>query len=101
STGVLAVTIPKGFFPQQDTGLIIGVTEASPDISFAKMMDRQSAAAAVVSQDPDVDTVSSFIGSDGTNATTNSGRLSITLKPREDGRANAQAIINRLAPKLA
>ena len=95
-------TIPKGFFPQQDTGLHRRRhREASPDISFAKMMERQSAAAAVVGLDPDVDTVSSIIGSDGTNATTNSGRLSITLKPREDGRANAQAIINRLAPKLA
>jgi multidrug efflux pump len=101
STGVLAVLIPKGFFPQQDTGLIVGVTEAAPDVSFQKMMERQSAIAEVVGQDPDVDTVSSFIGADGTNATTNSGRLSITLKPRESGRADAQEIINRLQPKLA
>jgi multidrug efflux pump len=100
-TGVLAVSIPKGFFPQQDTGLIVGVTEAAPDISFAKMMDRQRAIADVVMKDPDVDTVSSFIGSDGTNATTNSGRLSIQLKPREQRKASAQEIIARLQPKIA
>jgi multidrug efflux pump len=100
-TGVLAVMVPKGFFPQQDTGLIVGVSEASPDISFTKMMDRQQAIAAVVSADPDVESVSSFIGADGTNATTNSGRLSITLKPRESGRAGAEEIIKRLQPKLA
>jgi multidrug efflux pump len=100
-TVVLAVQIPKGFFPQQDTGLIIGVTEAAPDISFTKMMDRQRAIADVVMQDPDVDNVSSFIGSDGTNATTNSGRLSIQLKPREERKANAQQIIDRLKPLVA
>jgi multidrug efflux pump len=100
-TAVLAIEIPKGFFPQQDTGLIIGVTEASPDISFTKMMDRQRAVADVVMRDPDVDNVSSFIGSDGTNATTNSGRLSIQLKPREDRKANAQQIIDRLKPQVA
>jgi multidrug efflux pump len=100
-TGVLAVMVPKGFFPQQDTGLIVGVSEASPDISFTKMMDRQQAIAAVVAEDPDVDTVSSFIGADGTNATTNSGRLSVTLKPRDSGRAGADEIIKRLQPKLA
>jgi multidrug efflux pump len=100
-TAVLAVEIPKGFFPQQDTGLIIGVTEASPDISFTKMMDRQRAVADVVMRDPDVDNVSSFIGSDGTNATTNSGRLSIQLKPREQRKSNAQQIIERLKPQVA
>ncbi len=101
ATGALFVLVPKGFFPQQDTGLIIGVTEASPDISFEKMKDRQSAVAQVVGEDPDVESVSSFIGADGTNATTNSGRLSITLKPRESGRAGADEIITRLAPKIA
>jgi multidrug efflux pump len=100
-TGVLAVFVPKGFFPQQDTGLIIGVTEAAPDISFTRMMDRQSAIAEIVGADPDVASVSSFIGADGTNATTNSGRLSIALKPRESGRAGAEEIIARLQPKLA
>jgi multidrug efflux pump len=100
-TGVLAVLVPKGFFPQEDTGLIVGVTEAAPDISFAKMMDRQSAIAEVVGQDPGVETVSSFIGADGTNATTNSGRLSITLKPRDSGRASADEIIARINSKVA
>jgi multidrug efflux pump len=99
-TAVLGIMVPKGFFPQQDTGMIVGVTEARPDISFTKMMDRQSAIAAVVGQDPDVESVSSFIGADGTNATTNSGRLSITLKPRESGRASADEIITRLGPKM-
>ncbi len=100
-TALLAVIVPKGFFPQQDTGLIIGVTEAGPDVSFARMMDRQQAVAAVVLEDPDVATVASFIGADGTNATLNSGRLSIALKPRGDRHADAAEIIARLQPKLA
>jgi multidrug efflux pump len=100
-TGVLGYTIPKGFFPQQDTGLIIGVSEAAPDVSFSKMMDRQRAVADVVMQDPDVSNVSSFIGSDGTNATTNSGRLSIQLKSRDERKSSAAEIIARLAPKVA
>jgi multidrug efflux pump subunit AcrB len=100
-TGVLAVMVPKGFFPLQDTGLIVGVTEAAADVSFTKMMDRQQAVAAVVAADPGVESVSSFIGADGTNATTNSGRLSITLRPRSSGRAGAEEITRRLEPALA
>jgi len=100
-TVFLFIIVPKGFFPQQDTGLIIGITEASPDISFARMMNRQQALARVVMSDPDVASVASFIGVDGTNATPNSGRLSITLKPRDQGRASADEIIARLQPKLA
>jgi multidrug efflux pump len=100
-TGALAIFIPKGFFPQQDTGLLIGVTEASPDISFTHMMDRQRAVADVVAADPDVASVASFIGADGTNATANSGRLSITLKPRDKRKADAETIIARLQPKVA
>jgi multidrug efflux pump len=100
-TVFLFYIVPKGFFPQQDTGLIIGITEASPDISFARMMNRQQALARVVMSDPDVVSVASFIGVDGTNATPNSGRLSITLKPREEGRASADQVIARLQPKLA
>jgi multidrug efflux pump len=100
-TGVLAVVIPKGFFPQQDTGLITGVTEASPDISFQKMMERQSAIANVVSKDPAVLSVSSFIGADGTNATTNSGRLSIALKPRDQRKDDIGTITNRLMAAVA
>ena len=100
-TILLAVVIPKGFFPQQDTGLIVGVSEAAPDVSFARMMDRQRALAKVVADDPDVLSVSSAIGADGTNPTTNSGRLSITLKPRNQGRAGASEIIARLQSRLA
>jgi multidrug efflux pump len=100
-TGVLAWIIPKGFFPQQDTGLITGVSEAPPDVSFPFMMDRQRALADVVMKDPDVQTVASFIGADGTNPTTNSGRMTITLKPRKDRKADAGEIIRRLQPRLA
>jgi multidrug efflux pump len=97
----MAVYVPKGFFPQQDTGALLGVTEASPDVSFPKMMELQRAAADVVLKDPDVQSVASFIGSDGTNPTTNSGRLSITLKPREERASSADAIVARLTPQLA
>ncbi len=97
----LAWVVPKGFFPQQDTGLIVGVTEAAPSASFAHMMDRQRALADVVLRDPAVATVASFIGADGTNATSNSGRLSIALKPRKERSESAQEIIARLQPKLA
>jgi multidrug efflux pump len=100
-TGVLWVIIPKGFFPQQDTGLVIGVSEAPADVSFEAMRARQSALVDVVRADPDVSSVSSFIGADGTNATPNSGRLSIELKPRESRTASAEQIIERLRPKLA
>ncbi len=100
-TVLLAYVTPKGFFPQQDTGLIVGVTEAAPDVSFQRMTQLQEAAAKIVIDDPDVLSVASFIGADGTNATTNSGRLSITLKNREDRKSNAAEIIARLKPQLA
>ena len=100
-TGVLAWIVPKGFFPQQDTGLIVGVSEAPPSISFAGMMDRQRALADVIRGDPDVQTVASFIGADGSNPTMNVGRLSISLAPRGKRHTNADAIIARLSPKLA
>ena len=99
-TVVLTLLIPKGFFPQQDTGLLLGVTEAAPDVSFQKMMQLQQEVVDLVLQDPDVDSVASFIGADGTNPTTNSGRLSISLKPRSGRKASADGVINRLAPKL-
>ena len=93
--------VPKGFFPQQDTGLITGVTEAAPDVSFPHMMTLEEQLSEIVQHDPDVDHVISFIGADGTNATTNSGRLSITLKPRGERKSSSEEIINRLKPKLA
>ncbi|ADO70955.1 multidrug efflux RND transporter permease subunit [Stigmatella aurantiaca] len=100
-TVLLASLIPKGFFPLQDTGLILGITQAAPDASFPRMMDLQQRLSAVVREDPDVATVSSFIGADGTNPTTTSGRLSITLKPHKEREASASEIIARLQPKLA
>ncbi len=100
-TIVLAAVVPKGFFPQQDTGLLVGVTEAPPEVSFESMSERQRAVADVVRSDPDVATVASFIGTDGTNATPNTGRLSIALKPRSERRASAAEIIARLRPRLA
>ncbi|HEY8208755.1 MAG TPA: efflux RND transporter permease subunit, partial [Myxococcaceae bacterium] len=100
-TVLLAVVVPKGFFPQQDTGLLVGVSEAPADVSFPRMMDRQRALVDVVLQDPDVESVASFIGADGTNPTLNSGRLSISLKPRSDRKASAAEIIERLRPRVA
>jgi multidrug efflux pump len=100
-TAFLVVVVPKGFFPQQDTGLIVGVTEAAPDVSFTRMMDLQRSVADIVLADPDVATVASFIGADGTNPTPNSGRLSIALKPRAQRSSSAEEIIERLQPKLA
>ncbi len=100
--GTLALTLamfwfmPKGFFPLQDTGLLQGVTEAPPDISFDEMTARQEALVDVVRADPDVAEVASFVGPDGTNPTSNSGRLSITLKSRDSGRAGAADIIRRI-----
>jgi multidrug efflux pump len=99
-TGLLAVWIPKGFFPQQDTGLLLGVTEAAPDVSFARMATLQQAAAEVVGKDPAVASVASFIGPDGTNATTNTGRLSIQLKPRAERADAAEVVLHRLEQGL-
>ena len=100
-TGLLAYVVPKGFFPQQDTGLIVATTEAPPETSFARMAELQEAAARVVLADPDVASVASFIGADGTNPTTSTGRMSIALKPRGERDADAQGVRDRLAPKLA
>jgi multidrug efflux pump len=99
-TVVLYVIVPKGFFPVQDTGLIQGVSEAAQSISFPAMAARQQALARVVLQDPAVESLSSFIGVDGTNTTLNSGRMLINLKPRGQ-RDGALAVIARLKPRLA
>jgi multidrug efflux pump len=95
-TGYLYVTIPKGFFPIQDTGVIQAVTQASEDISFDQMAAHQQALAKVILADPDVESLSSFIGVDGTNVTLNSGRMLINLKPHDERKANASTIIRRL-----
>ncbi|MGB6198878.1 MAG: efflux RND transporter permease subunit [Candidatus Acidiferrales bacterium] len=100
-TIVLYILVPKGFFPVQDTGLIQGISEASQTASFDEMSSRQQALAAVILKDPAVDSLSSFIGVDGTNTTLNSGRFLINLKPIEDRKTNASDVIRRLQPKVA
>ncbi len=100
-TVLLALHVPKGFFPVEDTGMIVGVTEAAPDVSFSKMMELQQRAADAALADPDVATISSFIGADGTNPTQNSGRLSIALVPREHRHADVGEVIARLQARLA
>src|ERR1700730_4506891 len=99
-SGYLFVIIPKGFFPQQDTGLILGTSETAQDVSFAEMERRELALNAIVMADPDVATVGMTAGSNGTQ-TQNNGRLFITLKPRDQRNASATQIINRLRPQLA
>jgi multidrug efflux pump len=100
-TAVLYVVIPKGFFPVQDTGAIQGISEAPQTISFAAMAERQQALAVVVLEDPAVASLTSFIGVDGTNATLNSGRMLINLKPRSERGVSATQVIRRLQLKLA
>jgi multidrug efflux pump len=97
----LFIIVPKGFFPVQDTGVILGISEAPEDTSFRAMAERQLQLTQVVSQDPAVASVASFIGVDGTNTTSNVGRIQINLKPLEDRNANASDIIRRLQPKVA
>jgi len=100
-TVVLYIFVPKGFFPVQDTGVIQGISEAPQSISFTAMALRQQALAKVVLQDPAVESLSSFIGVDGTNATLNSGRMLINLKPLDVRGINATGVIRRLQPQLA
>jgi multidrug efflux pump len=95
------VMIPKGFFPVQDTGLIQGISEAAPSVSFAAMAERQQALAAAILKDPDVVSLASFIGVDGANTTLNAGRLLINLKPRSERSASARDIIRRLQGEIA
>ncbi|MBX3330083.1 MAG: multidrug efflux RND transporter permease subunit [Nitrospira sp.] len=95
-TILLYVTVPKGFFPVQDTGAILGISEAPQSISFAAMAERQEALTKTILADPAVSSVSSFIGVDGTNTTLNSGRIYINLKPFAERRNSAQDVIVRL-----
>ncbi|HSU66343.1 MAG TPA: multidrug efflux RND transporter permease subunit [Tepidisphaeraceae bacterium] len=101
ATILLYIYIPKGFFPVQDTGVIMGVSQAPQDVSFQSMAQRQQALADVILKDPAVESLSSFIGIDGTNTTMNSGRIQINLKPIEERRISASDIIRRLQPGLA
>jgi len=99
-TIVLYIIVPKGFFPVQDTGIIQGISEASQSISFPAMAQKQQQLTEVILKDPAVDSLSSFIGIDGTNQTLNSGRMLINLKPLEQRKMNASDVIRRLQPNL-
>ena len=99
-TVVLYLMVPKGFFPAQDTGVIQGISEAPQSTSFAAMSERQQSLAKVILQDPAVQSLSSYIGVDGDNATLNSGRLLINLKPHGERDVTASEVINRLQPQL-
>jgi multidrug efflux pump len=100
-TLLLYVIVPKGFFPVQDTGLILGISDAPQNASFAAMSRDQQALARVILKDPDVASLSSFIGVDGTNLTPNSGRIQINLKSRDQRSDTASDVIRRLQPQLA
>jgi multidrug efflux pump len=100
-TVLLYIVIPKGFFPVQDTGLLQGISEASQSVSFAAMADRQEALAAAVLKDPDVESLSSFIGVDGTNTTLNTGRFLINLKPRDQRSQSADQIGRRIRQEVS
>ena len=100
-TGYLYVVIPKGFFPEQDTGFIFAQAEARQDISFAAMADLQNRLSAIVQKDPDVSGVVGFVGSTGGNSSENTARMFIQLKPFGERAASAQQIIQRLRPKVA
>src|SRR6202171_3076513 len=101
ATILLYTYIPKGFFPVQDTGVILGVSEGPQDVSFPAMARRQQALADVILRDPAVESLSSFIGVDGTHTTLKSGRIQINLKPLEQRKINASDVIRRLQPEVA
>ncbi len=96
----LYIEIPKGFFPVQDTGVIQGISQAPPTIASSAMAEKQQELGQTVLADPAVESLSSFIGADGTNTTTNSGRMSINLKPLDQRKISASEVIRRLKPKL-
>ena len=99
-TVVLYIQAPKGYFPQDDTGLIFGGTRASPDISFEAMKELQQRATDIVLSDPAVKAVGSSVGASTFNASVNNGRLFISLKPLAERKISAQQFINRMRPKL-
>ena len=99
-TLVLYSVVPKGFFPVQDTGVILAITDAAQDTSFAAMSGKQQALATTILEDPDVESISSFIGIDATNTTLNSGRIQINLRDKENRKTDAEGVIRRLQPKL-
>jgi len=95
------IIVPKGFFPVQDTGVIMGISDAPESVSFASMAVRQQRLAAAVLKDPDVVSLSSFIGVDGTNTTPNSGRVQINLKAKDERKSDVSTIIKRLQQEVA
>ena len=101
ATILLFIVVPKGFFPVQDTGVILGISEAPQTVSFLSMAERQQQLVDVLLQDQAVDNISSFIGVDGTNTTLNSGRIQINLKPLEVRKISATEVIRRMQPHLA
>jgi multidrug efflux pump len=107
ATGTVALTVflyivvPKGFFPVQDTGLIQGISQASQSASFAAMADRQVALADAVLKDADVESLSSYIGVDGTNNTLNTGRFLINLKPKDQRNESADKIARRIRQEVS
>jgi multidrug efflux pump len=100
-TGLLYVVIPKGFFPLQDTGVIQAISEAPQTVSYAAMAERQQQLASAILKDPDVESLSSFIGVDGTNTTLNSGRILINLKPHDSRKADIATIMRRIQNSAA
>jgi multidrug efflux pump len=101
ATVVLFLIVPKGFFPVQDTGVIQGISEAPQSVSFASMAQRQQQLVDILLTDPAVESISSFIGVDGSNTTLNSGRIQINLKPLDVRKISATEVIARLQPKVA
>jgi multidrug efflux pump len=100
-TAILYMIVPKGFFPIQDTGVVMGISQAAQTVSFSAMAERQQALARVILEDPAVESLSSFIGVDATNTTMNSGRIQINLKPIDRRDVRASEFIRRLQPELA
>ncbi|MGD0846948.1 MdtB/MuxB family multidrug efflux RND transporter permease subunit [Bradyrhizobium sp.] len=100
-TAVLYVVIPKGFFPLQDTGVIQAISEAPQSVSYAAMAERQQQLASLILKDPDVESLSSFIGVDGTNTTLNSGRILINLKAHDQRKADITTIMRRIQNSTA
>lgn len=100
-TGVLYVVIPKGFFPVQDTGVIQAITQAPQSVSYGSMAERQRALATEILRNPNVESLTSFIGVDGTNVTLNSGRMLINLKPASERSDNASSIIRDISSAVS
>ncbi len=98
-TGILYVIIPKGLFPTQDTGLLQGFTEAGQTVSYARMSDQQAALNKAILSDPAVESISSYIGVDGSNSTLNTGRILIDLKPKSQRQGSQQEVIDRLTQR--